>query len=810
MTYLLRGETQLFNEEKKDNVENLCIQKLAPKGCPDIFPADCINPMIQLDQIVAISCTGTITGRVLCDMRPLSLQIVELSSSFPGLIFANPRPVTNRFGQFTTTVTIPRGTPITPNVIITASTEINGRTDTTSITTRVGCIVCQNPTLTINAITEVVTCQGAQISGRLTCDGQSIPSAAISFTVQSSSGRVVVNPNPSITGVNGEYTATLLPFRGVDETITLTATTTVGGIVVSTTPQSIRVICPPCDNPTIDLDEVMQISCNGTLSGRLTCNGTPIPNVPVTFSGNPILNFTTPTSVTDQNGEFSSAVTVAPGTPNQTVSYTATATPFGIPVSATGTVIAGCENCTNPILTLNVPAETVGCEGAQITGQLTCDGQPISGAPISFTIFPPQAEVIISPNPAITGADGTYTATILPSVGASELITIQASTIVGGIPTSSPTRNVLVDCECVNPIIQLDNPSPISCSKPITGRVLCEGTPVPNVEVTLSSSLVEFTPSQVLTDQNGEFQSLATVPFGTDVQEGVPITASAEVNNIPISTTAYVRASCLECANPSLTLVPPGIVVGCDGAPINGTLLCDGSPVAGIPVFFTVASPGNNVFVNPNPAITQADGSYTATVQPAVGAVETVTITASATVGGQDVTAGPVNVSVDCPFPPEDCPCRFRLNTQGGAQPGAQIRVTQFGNTTDYTGTLNITVVECGEGIQGICNPAVDNFNFVFNAGNGENFQFTQGRRTSITCGAGLTIATVEGVINGRINNGPSRTFEAQVTATLNTVTGQITWEIFATDNTTTTFQTLVPFVSQGSPTSFITNCDLI
>ncbi|MGG4549891.1 hypothetical protein ABER02_19275 [Rossellomorea marisflavi] len=799
----------MFDESKKDNIENLCIQKVAPKGCPDIFPADCINPMIQLDQVVAISCSGTLTGRVLCDMRPLPLQIVNLSSSFPGLTFGDATPVTNRFGQFSTTVTIPRGTLITPNVTITASTEINGRTDTTSITTRVGCVICQNPELTINTLTGVVDCQGAQVSGRLTCDGQSIPDAAISFTVQSASGRVVVNPNPSITGINGEYSAILLPFTGVDETITLTASTTIGGITVSTPPQSIRVICPPCDSPSIQLDETMQISCDGILSGRLTCNGTPIPNVPVTFSSDPILNFTTPISLTNQNGEFSSAVTVDAGTPNQTASYTASASPFGIPVSASSTVIAGCEDCVSPLLTLNVPAQTVGCEGAQVTGQLTCDGRPIAGAPITFTIIPAAADVIISPNPAITEADGTYVASILPGLGASELITIQATTTVGGIPTSSPTRNVLVNCECVNPIIQLDNPSPISCSKPVTGRVLCEGIPVPNVEVTLSSTVVNFSPSQVITNENGEFQSLATVPPLTPVQEGVPITASAEVNNIPIATTTYIRASCLECPNPALSLNPPGIVVGCEGAYINGTLLCDGSPVSGIPVFFTVTSPGNNVFVMPNPAITQADGSYTATVQPAIGAVESVTISASATVGGQDVTAGPINVSVDCPLPPEDCPCRFRLNTQGGAQPGAQIRVTQFGNAMDYTGTLNITVVQCGEGIQGICNPAVDNFNFVFNAGSGENFQFTQGRRTTITCEGDLTIATVQGLINGRINNGPSRTFEAQVTATLNTVTDQITWEIFATDNSTTTFQTLVPFVSQGSPTSFITDCNL-
>ena len=687
-------------KSKKDTLS--CQIQLPPEGCPDLFPPhNCNNFVIQLEEVGVISCEATVRGRVLCDHSPVEGVQVILTSTFPELQFTNPTPVTNNRGEFTTTVTVPRGTPITADVRITATATVSDQTISDSIIVRADCKLCDNPVLTLNPFEGPVGCQGTQVSGRLICDGVPVSDAAVSFKVENHSNKVTIAPNPAITQADGTYTATLVPFLGIDETITVTATAIVGGHPVTSETQSVTVECLPCQNPVIILNDLNPIDCDGVVTGRVLCDGRPVPGELVRLSS-PILIFDSPTVRTNANGQFSSAVSVPPGTSARVTTYTARTEVNGITINDTNSVEVSC---------------------------------------------PP----------------------------------------------------------CQNPIIQLDNPGPISCRAPITGRVLCDGAPVPGVQVTLSSPLLTFQPMVVTTNTNGEYTSVATVPFPTSITEGVPYTASATVNGIPVSNTNFVRAGCVNCPNPAMNLIVPP-TIQCDGT-IRGRVVCDTmTPIPKVAVFFDIVQSHTNVFIDPDPAITGADGHYKATIMGMAGTMETVTVTARATVDGIPISAGPFSVRINCP-PPPACPCKFKLDTQGGAQPGAQIRVTRFGHILDYTGTLNVTINECGASRNGPCNPAVDNFNFVFNAGNGDNFQFTQGRRTMIACENNFTVAIVEGMINGRINNGPSRTFDARIRATLNNITGQITYEIFATDNTTTTFQTIVPFTAAGSPQSFITGC---
>lgn len=161
---------------------------------------------------------------------------------------------------------------------------------------------------------------------------------------------------------------------------------------------------------------------------------------------------------------------------------------------------------------------------------------------------------------------------------------------------------------------------------------------------------------------------------------------------------------------------------------------------------------------------------------------------------------------MNCPH--HDCPCKFNLNTQGGAQPGARIRVTRFGVQEDLIGQMNINVLECGASQSGGCNPANDNFNFIFNASNGDVYNFTQGRRRFISCGENFRRATVVGTIRGRVNNGPFRDFEVTITVTLDPVTKVAEWEILAFDGTSTRFETIGPWRAQASLQSFIADCE--
>ncbi|MHC8521265.1 hypothetical protein ACPJHQ_07915 [Rossellomorea sp. H39__3] len=353
-----------------------------PKSCEGLFPNpgnECKEPIIQLDRIGSISCDGVISGRVFCDFQPVAGVVVQLSAN-PGIVnFANATPITDASGRFSTTVSVPRGTPITSGVVVTAEADVAGQRVTDSIITTVDCIVCTNPILTLNPIEGPVGCEGAPLSGRLICDGNAIARAPITFTITSQSKRVVVNPNPAITQNDGTYSATVVPFIGINETITIVASTRIGGIEVVSEARQLTVRCVKCVNPVIFIKKVSTINCDGVISGTVLCDGVPIPNVPVTLSGPPFLQFEPEVPITDVNGVFTSRVTVSSGTPFQEAEITASAVVSGIEVSTSRIITAGCLFCRNPELTLNTPKKVIGCEGAELTGKLTCGGIPFPG-----------------------------------------------------------------------------------------------------------------------------------------------------------------------------------------------------------------------------------------------------------------------------------------------------------------------------------------------------------------------------------------------------------------------------------------------
>ncbi|ERJ11384.1 hypothetical protein [Haloplasma contractile] len=376
----------------------------------------------------------------------------------------------------------------------------------------------------------------------------------------------------------------------------------------------------------------------------------------------------------------------------------------------------------------------------------------------------------------------------------------------------------IIDCHKVSAVkrkcreniicnIQLNNSETISCEGTIQGQVTCNNEPVSNVTVQLTSipGIIEFIDSSPETLSNGMFSTQVFIPNTTPLTE-VEIRAVATVKGREVFDTATFLVECIECINPSL-MVNVEDTIECEGE-ITGSLLCDDTPIENTLIFFDVESAGNNVVVLPNPARTDDMGFFDATIRSTPGVDENIKITVRTTVGGNEVTAGPFTVSVDCPQPPLQCPCRFRLETSGGAQPRAEVRVLENGNEELLAGTMNINVLQCGAtgNSQAPCNPAIDNFNFTFNASNGATYAFTQGRRQDISCPNEDT-AIVNGFVQLSQNGGPPITFEATLTATLDETTDKITWEIYANNGNGFIFETNVPFVTESSPQSFIADC---
>ncbi|WP_246206689.1 YncE family protein [Virgibacillus ihumii] len=92
---------------------------------------------------------------------------------------------------------------------------------------------------------------------------------------------------------------------------------------------------------------------------------------------------------------------------------------------------------------------------------------------------------------------------------------------------------------CTNPSITLNIPEAVTCTGDITGTVTCNDAPVPGTAVT-------FSPNPVVTDENGEFTTAATIPEGT-APTAVSITASTTVNDIPAFETELTTVNCPSC-----------------------------------------------------------------------------------------------------------------------------------------------------------------------------------------------------------------------------------------------------------------------
>jgi hypothetical protein len=647
--FLCKGMSSVRKKKKPTYGKVIdCKIDLPPNGCPGIFPFEgCTNPTIQLDDIGTISCEGVISGRVLCDYQPLQGVTVTLTSSFAGLVFDDPTPVTDSTGRFSTRVSVAPGTPITPNVIVTATAVVIGKTIYDSISVRVDCIHCKNPVLTLDPVPCPVDCKGTKIRGRLVCDGIAIRNAAISFIIESVSNRVVITPNPVITQSDGRYTATLVPFPDVNETIRITAVTKIGGLKVVSETREVTVRCVKCRNPVIKLNRLKKIDCRSTISGKVTCDGVPQANVPVTLTGSSILMFQTPNPITDENGRFSSVVTVRKGTPFQPASYTATAVIDGKTISTRENVIAGCKKCRKPKLSLEVPCETVTCEGTKLTGRLTCDGTPVKHARISFIVTASTPDAVeVDPNPSLTDEEGRYVTILRTRLGVTETISIKATATIEGELVVA-TKEITIDCRCKHPKIHIKESKKLNCKGIISGCLSCEGFPLAKKEVTLSSPVLTFKPSVVSTDENGEFSTLAFVPPNTPFRE-VPFTANAKINGKAVSEMVFVHAGCLHCKKPKLTLCVPDCIE-CVGAAITGKFTCNGRAVGNASIKLEITP--EVATITPDIIETNEDGEYEAVLTPDSHISEEAVIQATALIDGKEMKLEKKTVKIHCTCP---------------------------------------------------------------------------------------------------------------------------------------------------------------
>ncbi|MCZ0703048.1 hypothetical protein J2T56_001236 [Natronobacillus azotifigens] len=437
-----------------------------------------------------------------------------------------------------------------------------------------------------------------------------------------------------------------------------------------------------------------------------------------------------------------------------------------------------------------VPAILV-CERT-LSGTLECNGERVEGASIHLSATPDI--VSFSPDPAVTDANGHFTTVVtVPTGTESTDIEINASTTTEGefVSTTLPTIALCLADPCVLTLFGADN---MECNDIISGRVRCNNTFIPDVEVTTTANpaIVTFNPNPAITDELGDYFAGVVIPNGTPPTD-VEITTTATVNGETLTETIIVNVSCASACD--LTVNADDFIT-CEGE-ITGVLTCDGDPVEGAEIEFSTF-PTVGTFT-PNPATSLADGSFSTTlIVPEETPRLSTVITAMTTVNGQSVSNS-VGVHVEC-LPVDECPCKFRIGISGNAAP-ASVDIITGGVASTLTGTINVTAVQCFTA-SASCNPAIDNFNVSFGSG-GNTINFITGRRMEIEC-EGNTFARVRGMARATGNVLPTGIYEVVITCEIGTG-GLAVWTVDATDFSGNSFST--SFTANVNPVTFIGDC---
>ncbi|WP_245747458.1 BMQ_0737 family morphogenetic spore coat protein [Anaerobacillus alkalidiazotrophicus] len=171
------------------------------------------------------------------------------------------------------------------------------------------------------------------------------------------------------------------------------------------------------------------------------------------------------------------------------------------------------------------------------------------------------------------------------------------------------------------------------CEGDLQGQVLCGNIPVEGAQVSFSAepNIVTFSPDPTVTDANGNFDTIVTVPPGTPPTP-VTITANTFVSGLPITTSLD---TIVECHGPCVIELFTTDVIDCDGF-VEGRVMCGGRPIEGAVI--EVTSDSEDVTFAHDQITTGTDGNFFVgvTVEPGTP-LQTITITASTIVEGQNI-----------------------------------------------------------------------------------------------------------------------------------------------------------------------------
>lgn len=324
-----------------------------------------------------------------------------------------------------------------------------------------------------------------------------------------------------------------------------------------------------CNICTLNLFVPAITICERRIFGTLECNGERVEGALIDFSSSPdIVTFSPDPAVTDENGNFTTIITVPEGTDLTLIRITASTTENGEFLSRTIPTIARC--LADPCILTLFGRETIDCNGT-IIGRVRCGNTFIPGVEVTLTASPPI--VTFNPNPVITGENGNYFSGVVVPAGTTPTdVEITASaTVEGELLTETITVNVACDKNCD---LTLNADALITCEGEITGVLTCDGSPVEGAMIEFSTfpSIGTFSPNPATTMADGSFTTTLTIPEGTPLLSSALI-AGTTTNGETITAIVGVQVEC-----PPVDECPCKFRIGVDGgaAPTSVDIMTGG------------------------------------------------------------------------------------------------------------------------------------------------------------------------------------------------------------------------------------------
>jgi len=508
---------------------------------------------------------------------------------------------TGNIASFTATNTT--NAPVVATITVTPSYTNAGTTCTGTARTFT---ITVNPTPTVNAVANQVTCHGA-LTTAVNFTGF-VPGTVYSWTNNTTS----IGLAASGTGNIPAFTATNTTLAPVVATITVTPSYTNGGTTCTGSPITFTITVNP--TPTIN-----------PVPSQTVCNGAP--TTPVVFTGN------LAGTLCATANEGSNAVLTAPaGTVITGIVFAS----YGNPNGSCGAYTLGTCHATNSMSIVSSLA--IGQTSVSIPADNGLFGDPCNGTAkrlyIQFTYGAPGASYSWTNNTPSIGLAAAGTGSIIPSFNA---VNTGNAPVVATVTVTPTFTNGASGCSGTPTTFTITvNPTPIVNT--VANQVVCNGAPT--TAVTFSSPSTGGTIVYNWTNNNSTIGLAASgtgniASFNAINTGAVPVTATISVtasytNNGVTCTGAPVTFTITVNPTPSVNAIANQVV--CNGAPTTAVNFT--TPVPGTVFNWTNNTPSIGLAASGTGNI----ASFNAINTTNAPVVATITVTPTFTNGGVTCT----------------------------------------------------------------------------------------------------------------------------------------------------------------------------